>query len=367
MPRDSLHHVTRTRLVCLLTTAFVRIMPISRKPAPSLESVDGPHTDGTSPNVMPNEEIRRFTLTNDPAEPSSSYGELAYDQIDEAVTLMQQRFHGDASSPSRPPLPAPPHESLPSSSDVDLHVPMPETPYRDNYASSNNMPYDQDAYYHQGVSPQQELDGDGFVYPQPVPHPPRLPTIDSGLPMQWDLGDGHDASDPFLDNSSHQTYSDPNNPFHDRAAPVPSLPPDRMEPMDSFQYDPERYGSYAQSSYIPSSRSRSPTPGHETEYYVEDEKDNSGYLDQDSGHDGSGDTHDPEKMLTPDDPPMDTKHFGPAPTGRVLRRHKTKKRVPLTEGNLVTHIDVPTQLVLPRKGEPEMMQTRCVYVGAYVL
>ncbi|KAF8482206.1 chitin synthase-domain-containing protein [Gautieria morchelliformis] len=63
-------------------------------------------------------------------------------------------------------------------------------------------------------------------------------------------------------------------------------------------------------------------------------------------------------MITPGEPPTSTKHFGPAPTGRVLRRHKTKKRVPLTAGNLVTHIDVPTQLVLPRKGEPEMMQTR---------
>ncbi|KAF8514223.1 glycosyltransferase family 2 protein [Hysterangium stoloniferum] len=58
-----------------------------------------------------------------------------------------------------------------------------------------------------------------------------------------------------------------------------------------------------------------------------------------------------------EDPP-DTKHFGPAPIGRITRRHKTKKRVFLTEGNLVDHLDVPTQLVLPRKGEPEMMQTR---------
>ncbi|EDR11492.1 glycosyltransferase family 2 protein, partial [Laccaria bicolor S238N-H82] len=54
----------------------------------------------------------------------------------------------------------------------------------------------------------------------------------------------------------------------------------------------------------------------------------------------------------------ETRHFGPAPTGRVLRRHKTKKRVQLTNGNLVVELPVPPKLVLPWRGEAETMQTR---------
>ncbi|KAI0746001.1 glycosyltransferase family 2 protein [Earliella scabrosa] len=77
---------------------------------------------------------------------------------------------------------------------------------------------------------------------------------------------------------------------------------------------------------------------------------------------------DPEKVslanshsnssLTEPETPLPTRHFGPAPAGRVLRRHKTKKRVNLTNGNLVLDLSVPPKLVLPRKGEPETMKTR---------
>lgn len=76
---------------------------------------------------------------------------------------------------------------------------------------------------------------------------------------------------------------------------------------------------------------------------------------------------DPEKIslansgstaFTEPDTPLPTRHFGPAPLGRVLRRHKTKKRVQLTNGNLVLDLSVPPKLVLPRKGEPETMKTR---------
>ncbi|KAH9062450.1 chitin synthase-domain-containing protein [Lactarius vividus] len=56
--------------------------------------------------------------------------------------------------------------------------------------------------------------------------------------------------------------------------------------------------------------------------------------------------------------PVETRHFGPAPTGRVARRNKTMKRVPLTNGNLVLDLPVPPKLVLPRVGQPEVMKTR---------
>ncbi|KAI0786713.1 glycosyltransferase family 2 protein [Abortiporus biennis] len=56
--------------------------------------------------------------------------------------------------------------------------------------------------------------------------------------------------------------------------------------------------------------------------------------------------------------PTSTRHFGPAPLGRARRRHKLKKRVRLTNGNLVVDLDVPPKMVLPRKGDPEMMKMR---------
>ncbi|KAF8678347.1 Chitin synthase [Rhizoctonia solani] len=56
--------------------------------------------------------------------------------------------------------------------------------------------------------------------------------------------------------------------------------------------------------------------------------------------------------------PSDTQHFGPAPEGRMMRRHKTKKRVPLTAGHLVIELPIPDRLVLPKRGTEEMMTTR---------
>ncbi|QRV79426.1 chitin synthase [Ceratobasidium sp. AG-Ba] len=56
--------------------------------------------------------------------------------------------------------------------------------------------------------------------------------------------------------------------------------------------------------------------------------------------------------------PSETQHFGPAPEGRMERRNKTKKRVALTEGNLVINLPIPERLVLPKRGSEEMMFTR---------
>lgn len=86
------------------------------------------------------------------------------------------------------------------------------------------------------------------------------------------------------------------------------------------------------------------------------------YIDPHEGRYGDeyGDEHydgiDREELLhnTP------TQHFGLPPEGRITRRHKTKKRVVLTAGNLVLDLNIPTRLesFLPVKGEPEMMKTR---------
>ncbi|PWZ02542.1 hypothetical protein BCV70DRAFT_196781 [Testicularia cyperi] len=58
---------------------------------------------------------------------------------------------------------------------------------------------------------------------------------------------------------------------------------------------------------------------------------------------------------------FDTQHFGPAPArGAQLRRHKTKKNVRLTKGNLILDCPVPTKLqtFLTRRGEDEFTTMR---------
>ncbi|KZT10722.1 glycosyltransferase family 2 protein [Laetiporus sulphureus 93-53] len=82
---------------------------------------------------------------------------------------------------------------------------------------------------------------------------------------------------------------------------------------------------------------------------------------------GEGAYDDPEKETLsgesmqhtdPETPAVSTRHFGPVPAGRILRRHKTKKTVQLTNGNLVVDLEVPPKLLLPYKGGPEMTKMR---------
>ncbi|CDO75678.1 Glycosyltransferase Family 2 protein [Trametes cinnabarina] len=164
--------------------------------------------------------------------------------------------------------------------------------------------------------------------------------------------------------------------------------------IDHFRHDTEAYasGTYSRPSYRPP-RSRSPTPAVDDEDYQisgDGSVHYTGYtpspqrrpLSQVSTNEASGqdityqsplfsrtraqsEPADVEKLsltnsasLTEPDTPVMTRHFGPAPAGRILRRHKTKKRVQLTNGNLVLDLAVPPKLVLPRKGEPETMKTR---------
>ena len=165
--------------------------------------------------------------------------------------------------------------------------------------------------------------------------------------------------------------------------------------IDYFHHDTEAYasGNYSRASFHPP-RSRSPTPavddedyfivGNEsvhytgypdTSYNYDPEKEALHYQQSvverpyytENGYLPNGHTivYDPEPQtptstlnsLAPETP-LETRHFGPAPSGRVLRRHKTKRRVQLTNGNLVVDLNVPPKLVLPRRGEPETMKTR---------
>ncbi|KAJ7901773.1 glycosyltransferase family 2 protein [Mycena olivaceomarginata] len=181
-------------------------------------------------------------------------------------------------------------------------------------------------------------------------------------------------SDPHGIRPPSLYYEHQEPPFYD-----PEDPP--AGAIDHFQYDAEAYasGNYSRASYRPP-RSRSPTPAVDDEDYQ--------IVDDTSVHyTGHPSTPDPEKgaydysnwqysaynvLASPasrdsqalasshsgEETPVETRHFGPAPAGRVLRRNKSKKRVRLTNGNLVVDLDVPPKLVLPRRGEPETTKTR---------
>jgi chitin synthase len=199
--------------------------------------------------------------------------------------------------------------------------------------------------------------------------------------------------------SGHTISQPPSNESHERLVGMPFSPvqvayPQHVQGMphvshsvDHFLHDTEAYasGNYARANYR-SPRSRSPTPfGDEEDYkldtnnvvrYTGYSRTNSRYYDAENANasdifnasydvseyvDNPENGHEDyaEKSLLPPEPetPIGTRHFGPAPIGRIRRRLK-KKRVQLTNGNLVVDLNVPPKLVLPYRGEPEMTKTR---------
>ena len=164
-----------------------------------------------------------------------------------------------------------------------------------------------------------------------------------------------------------------------------SLPIFYNRSVDHFEHDAEAYASGAnlRTSHV-APRSRSPTPFGDDEDYMLDAHNTVHY----SGYSGRSNHYDAAKVglhddfrydisqyadvpseetyvesgeqtpsITESEAPIETRHFGPAPIGRMRRRLK-KKRVQLTNGNLVVDLSVPPKLVLPYRGELEMTKTR---------
>lgn len=156
--------------------------------------------------------------------------------------------------------------------------------------------------------------------------------------------------------------------------------------LDHFRYDAEAYTSGAHPrTNLGTMRSRSPTPfGDDEDYklcgnniihytghshsngHIYDpenvtHRDSRGEYDISQYADISREDYEDDGEKTPislePDVHMETRHFGPAPIGRARRRLK-KKRVQLTNGHLVVDLSVPPKLVLPYRGEPEMIKTR---------
>lgn len=241
--------------------------------------------------------------------------------------------------------------------------------------------------YGQGIS---NSTHDPFTDAQALPHIP-LPTTqpyahyDQGYPDAQPIPHPSDGFQYMPPQDTDQLYQ--------YGEPEP-LPAGSEGFVDHFQHDTEAYasGNFSRANYRPP-RSRSPTPavddedyhivGHDSVHYTGypepnmeawdsevpayPQYDQGGFLNEKYADAFGQDEHfdDGEKTpistlshLEPDTPVEETRHFGPAPAGRIHRRHKSKKRVQLTNGNLVVDINVPPKLVLPYRGEPEMTTTR---------
>ncbi|KAI6166193.1 chitin synthase-domain-containing protein [Pisolithus thermaeus] len=233
--------------------------------------------------------------------------------------------------------------------------------------------------------------------PPPEPYQPGQPlqTIVTGETLE--LGDyapsstAHDH-DPFSDSyrlsqhsqtqlqynqypSDHSVHQLPSSGSHERLLDMPFGSAQTLKAYAS--------GNYARGARR-TPRSRSPTPFGDDEDYkldgdtvlhytghsrrsgqfydseklhddFDDEYDISQYADNPDEDDCRGPSEKTPPIMEPETP-IETRHFGPAPIGRIRRRLK-KKRVQLTNGNLVVDLSVPPKLVLPYRGEPEMNES----------
>lgn len=183
-------------------------------------------------------------------------------------------------------------------------------------------------------------------------------------------------SQPAQDYDREDSLS-PQRPYSSKGYQLPTHYDSQGEVIaDHFQHDSEAYASgiYSHNGRR-QMRSRSATPMGGEDY--------SGYADRSTEYNATVQDQDPEKGYgydpiqsqyvlvegegeytekTPvsDFPktPTDTHHYGPAPVGRVTRRHKQKKHIQLTNGNLVVNLPIPSKLILPLRREEEMMHTR---------
>ncbi|KAJ3539839.1 hypothetical protein NM688_g6311 [Phlebia brevispora] len=192
-------------------------------------------------------------------------------------------------------------------------------------------------------------------------------------------------------------------PHTNRLNPATYTTPTR--PIDHFRYDTEAYATGTYRTPTQNPRSRSPTPAMDDEDYRILDNGNVQYVGY-AGYSGGYAAYSEEKDALQRDigslpyngpwrppdaqsektdgsestctnsrfsqksgykepqSPVTTRHFGPAPIGRMQRRLGYKKRIPLTNGHLTVDLDVPDRLkaVLPNtsagKGTDETVKLR---------
>ncbi|KAI8993118.1 chitin synthase-domain-containing protein, partial [Trametes punicea] len=336
--------------------------------------------------------IMRYALSDGPLQSSDS--SFDYDKIDAAVTTVQQRFSTVRTSPSRqpslPPVPEASEEgslagestSLSRNSSFSGVALVGQRQQALEYLPTINSgePLEWDGMY---AAPEEDPFADSHA-PQPAYRPPALVAQNTSQSSLYDHASSYYTPErtswtaPSRPMSAYSAVTSvPSNPTgwtyaaqeHSASAMYPA-----DTSIDHFRHDTEAYasGTYSRPSYRPP-RSRSPTPAVDDEDY-QIKGDGSihytGYtpspqrrpLSQVSTNEQSGQDITYRSPLfsrtRAQSEPVDAEKASltnsasltePETPRRVLRRHKTKKRVQLTNGNL---------LVLPRKGEPETMKTR---------
>jgi len=349
------------------------IMASRRKPVPRIQSpANDPHEPVAHQHAIVDPQITRYSLSDAPTP--------TYDNFDNEVDQLLQSFPENQSPNNQ----IDPFQTIASSLEGHANVERPEQPalYSQPIASEY-QPY-QPGQYLAPIITGETLQLDP-VPPQPTSVTHSDPFYDPTTPLSSvhaPLSSGH--SEYYY--SQPQGYAPPSEQSH------VTYDANHLQPeaeINHFNHDTEAYasGNYSRASYRPP-RSRSPTPAPDDEdYYIvgnesvhhtgypgypqdgygaeKEAKHSSYYNERGYLSNGHAVVYDPEPETPtstlyslPQEGPAETRHFGPAPTGRVLRRHKTKRRVQLTNGNLVVDLDVPPKLQLPRKGEPETMKTR---------
>ncbi|KAL4078434.1 glycosyltransferase family 2 protein [Scleroderma yunnanense] len=338
-----------------------------RKPVPNASDVahhdQGYYEDPRNEQQHPliNEEPPRFHSSNDSISQnahqlSNRYSTSSYDTAYGApVSANSLHDEHSLSAESRPPperyQPGQPLQTIVTGETLELEDATESSsghhrdPFVDAFSSSHSLPYSHHSQHSSAHS-----------ITQPSSNTPHETLAGTFSPIQ----------------ASYSQYT---------------LPISYNRSVDHFEHDAEAYasGTTLRANYVPP-RSRSPTPFGDDEDYQLDvnnvvhytgySRPNSHYYDSArvSAHDAFNEydisqyadvpsedayEHNGEKTPPIADPetPIETRHFGPAPIGRVRRRLK-KKRVQLTNGNLVVDLSVPPKLVLPYRGEPEMTNAR---------
>ncbi|KAF7976842.1 hypothetical protein HWV62_5542 [Athelia sp. TMB] len=382
-------------------------MPL-RKPPPKMTSPPpdnqdkkkkgGPSTGAADPL------LRRYTLTDTPTPPISPDAfTMEQNAISNAVDdLLQNRYsavaHDDAYHEQleapRSPYPASSHSGHSHYSDAS------EAPF---VTEERTVPPYQPGQLLPTIVTGETLNLDEYGNPLPAgydafPDVPPLPQV----PLPTSRPYAHFVPSPTHTPHPSDNYGPPTTPHPDDRYGIQTPHPDEnyaymsspnpqfQSPsrVDHWQHDAE-YAA-GNTSHL-SNRSHASTGGEDEDYYIvgnesvhytgapipsahyaggdspflNEKYDPFGQPDWEPGTSDGGSsrpTMTPVSSLHALDPDaaLETRHFGPAPTGRVHRRHKSKKRVQLTNGNLVVDIAVPPRLsaVLPYKGEAEMNTTR---------
>lgn len=158
------------------------------------------------------------------------------------------------------------------------------------------------------------------------------------------------------------TYAQSNAGYDDIKSPM-SIYDDKTEVQHTpaeAAYPAPMHNPYPASPYLGVAGDEATVNGHDDNGYYNEkammyESDDGEYADEHDDWEGDEEGGFGQTVA------LDTQHFGPAPAkGAQLRRHKTKKKVVLTQGHLVLDCPVPSKLksFLSRRGEEEFETMR---------